>query len=80
MQAIRDMTLHLDGAMWKQAESVVRTWKMVIAIFIQHKKCQNILAFFDVDRSCRHSYYCGIKTVDFYMDVLYDDSCETGGR
>ena len=40
------MTLHLDGAMWKQAESVVRTWKMVIAIFIQHKKCQNILAFF----------------------------------
>ncbi len=39
------MTLHLDGAMWKQAESVVRTWKMVIAIFIQHKKCQNILAF-----------------------------------
>ena len=74
------MTLHLDGDMWKHAESVVRTWKRVIAIFIQHKKCQNILAFFDVDRSCLHSYYCRIKTVDFYMDVLYDDSCETGGR
>ena len=44
------MTLHLDGAMWKQAESVVRTWKMVIAIFIQHKKCQNILAFQAVDK------------------------------
>lgn len=46
------MTLHLDGDMWKHAESVVRTWKRVIAIFIQYKKCQNILAFFDVGRSC----------------------------
>ena len=50
MQEIQAMTLHLDGAMWKQAESVVRTWKMVIAIFIQHKKCQNILAFQAVDK------------------------------
>ena len=24
MQAIRDMTPHLDGVMWKQAESAVR--------------------------------------------------------
>ena len=75
------MTLHLDGDMWKQAEFAVRTCKRALSIFIQqHKKCQNILAYFDVDRSCRHSYYCRIKTVDFYMDVLYDDSCETGGR
>ena len=59
------MTLHLDGDMWKHAESVVRTWKRGIAIFIQYKKCQNILAFFDVGRSCRHSYCCRIKTVDF---------------
>ena len=44
------------------------------------QKMPEYSGIFDVDRSCQHSYCCRIKTVDFYMDVLYDDSCETGGR
>ena len=58
------MTLHLDGAMWKQAESAVRTWKRIIAIFIQHKKCQNILAFFAWTETIE-SFQHQRKTVDF---------------